>query len=106
MSKLKKFNLHHWLNNYKIRTRFPILKSSSGLLRLTTVLEVTVEDDDDTPANSTKISHSEAVEALNTSLQGDEEQNFEAHEILLYRRFRDHFKIKICSAEKNNGFFH
>ncbi|GBN46648.1 hypothetical protein AVEN_44256-1 [Araneus ventricosus] len=41
---------------------------------------VTEEDDDDdddvTPANPVKISHSEAVAALNTSLQWAEEQNF------------------------------
>ncbi|GBN29371.1 Jerky -like [Araneus ventricosus] len=44
---------------------------------------VTAEDDDDdddvTPVNPVKISHSEAVAALNTSLQWAEEQNFEAH---------------------------
>ncbi|GBL66433.1 hypothetical protein AVEN_260933-1 [Araneus ventricosus] len=50
---------------------------------------VTAEDDDDTLANSVKISHSEAVAALNTSLQWAEEQNFEAHEIMLLRHLRD-----------------
>ncbi|GBN14438.1 hypothetical protein AVEN_79161-1 [Araneus ventricosus] len=43
---------------------------------------VTAENDDDddvTPVNSIKISHSEAGAALNTSLQWAEEQNFEAH---------------------------
>ncbi|GBN52760.1 hypothetical protein AVEN_145179-1 [Araneus ventricosus] len=42
---------------------------------------VTAEDDDDdvTPVNSIEISHSEAGEALNTSLQWAEEQHFEAH---------------------------
>ncbi|GBM63323.1 hypothetical protein AVEN_11385-1 [Araneus ventricosus] len=41
---------------------------------------VTADDDDDvTPVNSIKISHSEAGAALNTSLQWAEEQNFEAH---------------------------
>ncbi|GBN19761.1 hypothetical protein AVEN_105295-1 [Araneus ventricosus] len=43
---------------------------------------VTAEDDDDndvTPVNPIKISHSEAGAALNTSLQWAEEQNFEAH---------------------------
>ncbi|GBO25346.1 hypothetical protein AVEN_120385-1 [Araneus ventricosus] len=43
---------------------------------------VTAEDDNDdgvTPANSIKISYSEAWVALNTSLHWAEEQNFEAH---------------------------
>ncbi|GBO21509.1 hypothetical protein AVEN_70490-1 [Araneus ventricosus] len=42
---------------------------------------VTAEDDDDdvTPGNSIKISHSEVGAVLNTSLQWAEEQNFEAH---------------------------
>ncbi|GBN35700.1 hypothetical protein AVEN_130235-1 [Araneus ventricosus] len=47
---------------------------------------VTAEDDDDddvTPVNPIKISHSEAVSALITSLHWAEEQNFEAHEIML-----------------------
>ncbi|GBO19120.1 hypothetical protein AVEN_110465-1 [Araneus ventricosus] len=46
---------------------------------------VTAEDDDDdiTPINPVKISHSEAVAAFNTSLQWSKEQNFEAHEIML-----------------------
>ncbi|GBM87157.1 hypothetical protein AVEN_19139-1, partial [Araneus ventricosus] len=54
---------------------------------------VTAEDDNDdevTPVNPVKISHSEAVAALNTSLQWAEEQNFEAYKILLLRRLRDH----------------
>ncbi|GBN26692.1 hypothetical protein AVEN_259917-1 [Araneus ventricosus] len=48
---------------------------------------VTAEDDDDdiTPVNPVKISHSEVVAALNTSLQWAEEQNFEAHENMLLR---------------------
>ncbi|GBL99790.1 hypothetical protein AVEN_162805-1 [Araneus ventricosus] len=52
---------------------------------------VTVEDDDDdvTPVNPIKISHSEAVAALITSLHWAEEQNFEAHEFMLLRRLRD-----------------
>ncbi|GBN95499.1 hypothetical protein AVEN_253819-1 [Araneus ventricosus] len=53
---------------------------------------VTAEDDsedDVTPANPVKISHSEAVAALNTSLQWAEEQNFEAHENVLLRGLRE-----------------
>ncbi|GBM40296.1 hypothetical protein AVEN_107446-1 [Araneus ventricosus] len=51
---------------------------------------VTAEDDDDdiTPVNPVKISHSEAVATLNTSLQWSEEQNFEAHEIMLLRQIK------------------
>ncbi|GBM02637.1 hypothetical protein AVEN_258941-1 [Araneus ventricosus] len=51
---------------------------------------VTAEDnDDDDDVTPVKISHSEAVAALNTSLQRAEEQNFEAHKIMLLRRLRD-----------------
>ncbi|GBN94983.1 hypothetical protein AVEN_9904-1 [Araneus ventricosus] len=69
---------------------------------------VTAKDDDDddvTPVNPIKISHSEAVLALITSLHWDEEQNFEAHEIMLLRRFRDRaFELKIrTAAQKNNN---
>ncbi|GBO11820.1 hypothetical protein AVEN_44890-1 [Araneus ventricosus] len=42
--------------------------------------------------NSIKISHSEAVAALNTSLQRAEEQNFEPHEIMFLKRLRDRAK--------------
>ncbi|GBM16390.1 hypothetical protein AVEN_129714-1 [Araneus ventricosus] len=51
---------------------------------------VTAEDDDDdvTPVNPIKISHSEAVLALITSLHWAEEQNFEAHEIVLLRHLK------------------
>ncbi|GBN54042.1 hypothetical protein AVEN_169519-1 [Araneus ventricosus] len=60
---------------------------------------VTAEDDDDDdviPVNPIKISHSEAGAALSTSLQWAEEQNFEAHEIMLLRRLRDRaFELKI-----------
>ncbi|GBM96832.1 hypothetical protein AVEN_60-1 [Araneus ventricosus] len=59
---------------------------------------VTAEDDDYdvTPVNPIKIYHSDAGVALNTSLQWAEEQNFEAHEIMLLRRLRDRaFKLKI-----------
>jgi len=56
-------------------------------------------DDDVTPLNSVKISHSEA---LNTSLQWAAEQHFEPHEIMLFRRMRDRaFELKIgTSAQK------
>ncbi|GBN70714.1 hypothetical protein AVEN_112416-1 [Araneus ventricosus] len=43
------------------------------------------DDDDDDDVTPVKISHSEAVAALNTKLQWTEEQNFEAHEITLLR---------------------
>ncbi|GBL83839.1 hypothetical protein AVEN_132713-1 [Araneus ventricosus] len=72
---------------------------------------VTAEDDDDddvTPVNPIKISHSEAGAALSTSLQWAEEQNFEAHEIMLLRRLRDRvFELKIGTAaqRKINDFF-
>ncbi|GBM26699.1 hypothetical protein AVEN_124991-1 [Araneus ventricosus] len=63
---------------------------------------VTAEDDDDvTPVNPIKISHSEAVSALITSLLWTEEQNFEAHEIMLLRRLRDRvFELKFGTAVK------
>ncbi|GBM95921.1 hypothetical protein AVEN_85274-1 [Araneus ventricosus] len=71
---------------------------------------VKVEDDNDddvTPVNPVKISHSEAVAALNTSLQWAEEQNFEAHEILFLRRLRDRvFELKIGTAEQKNDDIH
>ncbi|GBM35650.1 hypothetical protein AVEN_244534-1 [Araneus ventricosus] len=72
---------------------------------------VTAEDDDDdaaTPVNRIKISHSEAVAALNTSLQWAEEQNFDAHEIILLRRLRVRvFELKILTAaqKKITDFF-
>ncbi|GBM69222.1 hypothetical protein AVEN_210443-1 [Araneus ventricosus] len=59
---------------------------------------ITAEDDDDdiTPVNLIKISHSEAVAALKTWA---EEKNFEAHEIMLLRRLRDSaFELKIGTA--------
>ncbi|GBN61368.1 hypothetical protein AVEN_131003-1 [Araneus ventricosus] len=62
------------------------------------------EDDDDvTPV----ISHSEAVVALNTSLQWAEEQNFEAHENMLLRRLRNRtFELKIgTTAQKKSLTF-
>ncbi|GBN61675.1 hypothetical protein AVEN_83339-1 [Araneus ventricosus] len=52
---------------------------------------VTAEDDDDddvTPVIPIRISHSEAVAALITSLHWAEQQNFEVHEIMLLRRLR------------------
>ncbi|GBM96794.1 hypothetical protein AVEN_251483-1 [Araneus ventricosus] len=74
---------------------------------------VTAEDDDDddvTPVNPLKISHSEAGAALSTSLQWAEEQNFEAHEIMLLRRLRDRaFELKIGMAAQrkiNDSFGH
>ncbi|GBO38937.1 hypothetical protein AVEN_1062-1 [Araneus ventricosus] len=67
---------------------------------------VTAEDDNEdnvTPVNPFKISHSEAVAALNTSLQWAEEKNFETQEILLLRRLRDRaFELKIGTAEQKN----
>ncbi|GBM52299.1 hypothetical protein AVEN_51730-1 [Araneus ventricosus] len=67
---------------------------------------VTAEDDDDddvTPANPVKISHSEAVAAVNNLLQWAEEQNFEAHEIMLLRCLRDRsFELKIGTAAQKN----
>ncbi|GBM85159.1 hypothetical protein AVEN_200470-1 [Araneus ventricosus] len=63
---------------------------------------VTAEDDDDddvTPVTTPNISHSDAVATLNTSLQWAEEQNFEAHEIMIFRRLRDRaFELKIGTA--------
>ncbi|GBM39165.1 hypothetical protein AVEN_208344-1 [Araneus ventricosus] len=59
---------------------------------------VTAEDDDD-DVNPVKISPSEAVAALNTSLQWTEEQNFEAHEMMLLTCLRDRtFELKIGTA--------
>ncbi|GBN46601.1 hypothetical protein AVEN_85571-1 [Araneus ventricosus] len=70
---------------------------------------VTAENDDDdnvTPVNPIKISHSEAVAALITSLHWAEEQNFEAHEIMLLRRLRDRaFELKIGTAAQKTDFF-
>ncbi|GBN83766.1 hypothetical protein AVEN_241391-1 [Araneus ventricosus] len=66
------------------------------------------DDDDVTPVNPIKISHSEAVAALITSLHYAEEQNFEAHEIMLLRRLRDSaFELKIGTAaqKKITDFF-
>ncbi|GBM88355.1 hypothetical protein AVEN_199342-1 [Araneus ventricosus] len=71
---------------------------------------VTAEDDNDddvTSVNPVKISHSEIVAALNTSLQWAEEQNFETQEILLLRRLRDRaFELKIGTAEQKNDDVH
>ncbi|GBM80083.1 hypothetical protein AVEN_21799-1 [Araneus ventricosus] len=68
---------------------------------------VTAKDDDDdddvTPVNPVKISHSEDVAALNTSLQWSEGQNFEAHKIMLLRRLKDSaFELKIGTAAQKN----
>ncbi|GBM78542.1 hypothetical protein AVEN_244623-1 [Araneus ventricosus] len=65
------------------------------------------DDDDVTPVNLVKISHSEAVAVLNTSLQWAEEQNFEAHENMPLGHLRDRaFELKIGTAaqNKNNDF--
>ncbi|GBN94215.1 hypothetical protein AVEN_97283-1, partial [Araneus ventricosus] len=68
---------------------------------------VTAEDDADddvTPVNPVKISHSETVAALNTSFQWAEEQNFEAHEIMLLRCLRDRtFELKIGTAAQKKS---
>ncbi|GBN57341.1 hypothetical protein AVEN_132497-1 [Araneus ventricosus] len=69
------------------------------------IRKVTAEDDNDdgvSPVNPVKISHSEAAAVLNTSLQWAEEQNFEAHEVMLPRRLRDRaFELKIgTTAQK------
>ncbi|GBM01259.1 hypothetical protein AVEN_170314-1 [Araneus ventricosus] len=70
---------------------------------------VTGEDDDDddvAPVNPIKISHSEAVLALITSLHWVEEQNFEAHEIMLLIHLRDRaFELKIGTAAQKTDFF-
>ncbi|GBN91876.1 hypothetical protein AVEN_107486-1 [Araneus ventricosus] len=72
---------------------------------------VAAEDDDEEdviPINPIKISHSEAGAALSTSLQWAEEQNFEAHEIMLFIRLRDlAFELKIGTAaqRKITDFF-
>ncbi|GBM58584.1 hypothetical protein AVEN_166975-1 [Araneus ventricosus] len=69
---------------------------------------VTAEDDDNddiTPVNPIKISHSEAVAALIISLHWAEEQNFEAHEIMLIRRLRDRaFELKLERPRKINKY--
>ncbi|GBM76633.1 hypothetical protein AVEN_60443-1 [Araneus ventricosus] len=72
-----------------------------------TVIAEDDDDDDVTPVNPVKISHSEAVAVLNTSLQWAEEQNFEAHENMPLGRLRDRaFELKIgAAAQKNNDFF-
>ncbi|GBN37122.1 hypothetical protein AVEN_160141-1 [Araneus ventricosus] len=69
-----------------------------------TVIAEEEDDDDVSPVNPVKISHSEAVVALNTSLQWAEEQNFEAHKNMLLRCLRDHaFELKI--GKKITDFF-
>ncbi|GBM91616.1 hypothetical protein AVEN_166661-1 [Araneus ventricosus] len=75
------------------------------------IRKVTTEDDNDddvTLVNPVKISHSEAVAALNTSLQWVEAQNFEAHEIMLLGRLRDRafeLKIETAAQKKITDFF-
>ncbi|GBL64380.1 hypothetical protein AVEN_236854-1 [Araneus ventricosus] len=72
-----------------------------------TVIAEDDDDDDFTPVYLVKISHSEAVVALNTSLQWAEQQNFEAHENMLLRRLRNRaFELKIgTTAQKNSRTF-
>ncbi|GBM54095.1 hypothetical protein AVEN_169192-1 [Araneus ventricosus] len=68
-----------------------------------TVTAVDDDDDDVTPVNPIKISHFEAVAAVNTSLEWVEEQNFEAHEIMLLRRLRDRaFELKIGTVAQKH----
>ncbi|GBN40694.1 hypothetical protein AVEN_164108-1 [Araneus ventricosus] len=59
---------------------------------------VTAEGDDDDNFNPVKISHSEAVAALNISLQWAEEQNFEAHDASLMLLRDRAFELKIGTA--------
>ncbi|GBM26917.1 hypothetical protein AVEN_264764-1 [Araneus ventricosus] len=57
-----------------------------------TIRTVTAEDDDDdddSPVKPVKISHSEAVATLNTSLQWSEEKNFKVHEIMFLGGLKD-----------------
>ncbi|GBO29653.1 hypothetical protein AVEN_214277-1 [Araneus ventricosus] len=69
------------------------------------IRKVTAEDDNDdgfSPVNPVKIYHSEAVAALNTSLQWAEEQNFQVHEIMLPKRLRDRaIELKIGTTAQN-----
>ncbi|GBM48935.1 hypothetical protein AVEN_18434-1 [Araneus ventricosus] len=53
------------------------------IIRTVTAEDDDNDDDDDTTVNPVKISHSEAVATLNTSLQWSEELNFKAHGIML-----------------------
>ncbi|GBM40371.1 hypothetical protein AVEN_106124-1 [Araneus ventricosus] len=72
---------------------------------------VTAEDNDDddvTPINPIKISHSEAGAALSTSKFCSSAHCNEVHEIMLLRRLRDRtFELKIGTAAqgKINDFF-
>ncbi|GBM88331.1 hypothetical protein AVEN_196969-1 [Araneus ventricosus] len=69
----------------------------------TVIAEDDDDDDDVTLVNPVKISHSDAVAALNTSLQWAKVQNFEAHEIMILRCLRDHaFELKIGTAAQKN----
>ncbi|GBM86233.1 hypothetical protein AVEN_143877-1 [Araneus ventricosus] len=86
--------------------------ASRWSLRIHVPRTATAEDDDDddddvTPVNPIKISHSEAVAALNTSLEWVEEQNFGVHEIVLLRRLRNRaLELKIGRvAQKITDFF-
>ncbi|GBO27303.1 hypothetical protein AVEN_170212-1 [Araneus ventricosus] len=69
-----------------------------------TIIEKDDDDNDVTPVNPVKNSHSEAVVILNTSLQWAEEQNFEAHENMLLRHLRDRaFELKIGTTEQKKS---
>ncbi|GBM01031.1 hypothetical protein AVEN_55537-1 [Araneus ventricosus] len=117
MCKLKKFNLHHSLTNYNMSNNEAVqwaAEADNNLARneiltddeiIRTVTAAEDDDEDDvTPVNPVKISHSEAGAALNTSLQWAEEQNFEAHEIMLLRCLRDHaFELKIETATQKKN---
>ncbi|GBO28299.1 hypothetical protein AVEN_33256-1 [Araneus ventricosus] len=84
------------VRNFRLRTAAKAAEVNDSLARNEILTDdeiirtVTTEDDDDDviPVNS-KISHSEAGAALSTSVRWAEEQNFEAHEIMLLRRLRD-----------------
>ncbi|GBM70169.1 hypothetical protein AVEN_11756-1 [Araneus ventricosus] len=69
--------------------RNEILTDNEFFFIRTVTAEDDNDDDDVTPVNPIKISHSEAVAALNISLEWVEEKNFETHEIMLLRRLRD-----------------
>ncbi|GBN24293.1 hypothetical protein AVEN_32305-1 [Araneus ventricosus] len=78
--------------------------TDNEIIRTVIAEEKDDDNDDVTPVNPVKISHSEAVAALSTSLQWAEEQNFEAHENMLLRHLRDRaFELKIgTTAQKNH----
>ncbi|GBM63699.1 hypothetical protein AVEN_147633-1 [Araneus ventricosus] len=74
------------------------------IIRTVTAAEEDDDDDDVFPVIPNKISYSEAVAALITSLHWAEEQNFEAHEIMLLKRLRDRtFELKIERPRKKKS---